>query len=170
MTPPPNTVNPASSLAELGLPWLILAEAFNSGQSGFISSKLRLQQFLHGINSQLQTTQRCLPLPQAEQTGVQRDLEEEVHITKEALSLCDKAATQENEIRRNFYEGISLGDDSQQVIVSIKDLISAKNVSAGSRSTQVMGQINDTSLQHFARGHHHSADKEGNHSASKEDK
>jgi hypothetical protein len=159
MAPAPNIVDPASSSAELSLSRLILAEGFSSGKTGFISSQRRLQQLLHEINSQLQTTQRHLPLPQVEQARVQRDLEKAANTTKELLSMCDQAADQENEVRRNFYEGISLGDNSQQFIVSIKDLITAKNISAGSGSFQFMGQT-ETPLQHFAPGYHHSAGEE----------
>jgi hypothetical protein len=159
---PPNISNAAPTMEEPTFPQLILAEAFNAAGKGFISSKLQLQQYLHSINNQLQPTQYRLPIREAEQTGEQRNLEEEVGSIEGSLSICDRAANQENEVRRNFYEGISIGEGGQQIIVStIKDLISAKNITAGSKSTQVIGQMSDESLQYVSRRHDHLADKEG---------
>jgi hypothetical protein len=69
---------------------------------------------------------------------IEQSLEEEVDSITDSLSLCDRAASQEDGIRRNLFEDVSVGDDSQQIMVSMKELISAKRVKAGSRSTQVM--------------------------------
>ena len=45
-----------------------------------------------------------------------------------------------------------MADDGHQVIVStVGDLISAKRVTAGARSVQLMGQISDDSLRHFSQ-------------------
>jgi hypothetical protein len=158
---PTAIMSPASSLAEPRLPFLMTAEAFNSAQRNFISSTLQLQRYLHSINTLPQTTHHRLPLPLVKQAIGQQSLEDEVESITESLSLCDKAADQENEIRRNFYEDITVGDDSQQYIVSLKDLISAKRVKAGSRSTQVMGQVPAPSLPDFSRGHYHSGGADG---------
>jgi hypothetical protein len=158
---PTAIMSPALPLAEPRLPFLITAEAFNSAQRNFISSTLQLQRYLHSLNNQAQTTHHRLPPPMVEQTIGQQSLEDEVESIADSLSLCDRAANQENEIRRNFYEDISVGDDSQQAILSLKDLISAKRVTAGSRSTQVMGQVPPTSLPDFSRGHYHSSGVDG---------
>lgn len=158
---PTAIMSPASSLAEPRLPFLMTAEACNSAQKNFISSTLQLQRYLCSINTQAQTTLHRLPLPLIKQTIEQQSLESEVESITDSLSLCDKAADQENEIRRNFYEDITVGDDSQQYIVSLKDLISAKRVKAGDRSTQVMGQVPVTSLPDFSLGHYHSGGANG---------
>jgi hypothetical protein len=152
---PTAIMSPASSLGEPRLPWLITAEAFNSAQRDFISSTLRLQRYLLSINTQAQTTPHHLPPPLVQQNIRQQSLEDEVESITDSLSLCDKAAEQENEIRRNIYEDISVGDDSQQAILSLKDLISAKRITAGSRSTQILGQVPATSIPDFAQGHYH---------------
>jgi hypothetical protein len=146
----------ASPSAEPRLPFLITAEAFNLAQRNFISSTLHLQQYLHSLNSQVQTTNSSMRHTMADQDIGQQSFEDEVESITDSLSLCDRAANQENEIRRNFYEDISVGDDSQQIIVSLKDLISAKRIIAGSRSTQVMGQVSEASLEGFSRAHYHS--------------
>lgn len=146
----------ASLSAEPRLPFLITAEAFNLAQRNFISTTLQLQQHMHSLNSHMSTTHPHVRYPVTTQKTEQQSYEDEVESITGSLSFCDRAADQENEIRRNFYEDISVGDDSQQIIVSLKDLISAKRITAGSRSTQVMGQVSDTPLEGFARGHYHS--------------
>ena len=51
-------------------------------------------------------------------------------------------------------------DDGRQAIVStIGDPISAKRITAGARSMQLMGQMSDESLQHFSRDRHHATEK-----------
>lgn len=57
-------------------------------------------------------------------------MEDVVESLTDSLLLCDRAADQENEIRRNLYEDISVVNDSSQVVVSLKDLISAKRIEA----------------------------------------
>ena len=158
ITSPSEIFNPVSSLAEPSLDKLMLAEALISAQKAFISTRLRLQQNLHSIKGQVHTTQYHWPQLEAKER-IEQSLEEEVDSITDSLSLCDRAATQEGEIRRNFFEDVSVGDDSQQIIVSIKDLISAKRVKAGARTTQLMGQVSGPDLQSFSRGHYHSAEK-----------
>ena len=149
-----------SSLTSPCMPWLITAEAFNSTQKGFTSSKLQLLQYLHSINKELQTGQYRLPPPQETQMNEQRELQEEVESTEETLAICDRASNQENEARRNIYENISAGDESHQVIASLKDLISAKNVKVGSKSFQAMGQFVPGDLQFLSRRHNGSVNDE----------
>lgn len=152
---------PSSLPAAAQLPVLITAEAFNLAQRNFISSTLQLQQYFHSINSQAQAARHHVRAPTIEHITGQQSLEDEAESISDSLSLCDRAADQESEIRRNFYEDISVGDDSQQVILSLKDLISAKRVTAGSRSTQLMGQFQGGSLEEIARGHYHSGRTDG---------
>jgi hypothetical protein len=52
-----------------------------------------------------------------------------------------------HEDRRNIFEDISTADDGSQVLVStVGYLISAKRVTAGARSIQLLGQMSDDSL------------------------
>ena len=72
--------------------------------------------------------------------------------TKQCLAICASASEKANEDRTNVFEDVSLAEDGHQVIVStIGDLILARRVSAGARSTQWMGQMSDDSLQHLAK-------------------
>jgi len=50
------------------------------------------------------------------------------------------------------FEDIEMADDGHQVIVAtLGDLISAKRVTAGARSTQWLGQMSDASLQSLSK-------------------
>lgn len=159
---PSDAFSPVSSLTSPGMPWLITAEAFNSAQNGFMSSRRRLLQCLHGVDKELQIAQYGLPPPQERQRNEQRELQEEVESTEESLAICHEASTQANEVRMNIYENISVGDDSQQLIVTLKDLISAKRIKAGSRALQILGQITPSSLEHVCRRHNGSVGEEDN--------
>lgn len=95
-----------------------------------------------------------------EQAAEQEAIQEEIDSVKQCLTICAQASAQADQDRSNIFEDVSMGEDSQQVIVStIGDLISAKRVTAGARSTQLMGQMSDGSLQHFSRNGGHIATK-----------
>lgn len=153
---PAAIMSPASPLPEPHLPFLITADAFNSAQRKIMSTRLELQRHLYSLNSQGKNAHHRLPPSMAKQTIGQQSLEEEIESITDSLSICNRAADQENEIRRNFYEDITVGDDSQQLILSLNDLISAKRIKAGSRSTQMMGQVSSQSVGEFSRSHYHS--------------
>lgn len=60
--------------------------------------------------------------------------------------------------RTNVFEDVSMADDGHQVIVStIGDLISARRVTAGARSMQIMGQMSDDALQQLSQNLGHAA-------------
>ena len=53
---------------------------------------------------------------------------------------------------RNLFDGIGVGGDSCQVLVStVGEPITARNITAGPRSMQIIGQISDHSLHRFMR-------------------
>ena len=57
-----------------------------------------------------------------------------------------------------MFEDVSMADNGHQVLVStIRDLISAKRVTAGARAWQWLGQMFDDSLQQLSRNHGHVA-------------
>ena len=70
---------------------------------------------------------------------------------QKCLSICSEAADEAEKARVNVFEDVSMVEDSRQMIVStIGDLISARRITAGARSLQVMGQMSDVSLQHVS--------------------
>jgi hypothetical protein len=85
----------------------------------------------------------------------QRKMQEEIESIKESLAICAGASEKATQERISTYQRVSLDDDGQQVLVStVGDLIDARNVSAGKRSTQWLGQMSDLSLQQLSRDHH----------------
>lgn len=80
------------------------------------------------------------------------DTEEELSSIRQCLSICQEATEQATSERINVFEDVSMADDGQQVIVStFGDLISARRVTAGARSTQLLGQMLDASLQQVSK-------------------
>ncbi|KAJ6260665.1 hypothetical protein Dda_4892 [Drechslerella dactyloides] len=70
---------------------------------------------------------------------------------KQCLAICAQASEQAKSERINVFEDITAHDDGDQIVVStLGDLISAKRITVGSRSLQLLGQMSDESLQHFA--------------------
>lgn len=48
-----------------------------------------------------------------------------------------------------MYEDVDVGDDSDQVLIdTLGDLIAAKRVKAGARSTQIVGRMSDDAFIH----------------------
>ncbi|KAK6337870.1 hypothetical protein TWF696_001348 [Orbilia brochopaga] len=70
---------------------------------------------------------------------------------KQCLAICAQASEQAKSERINVFEDVTAHDDGDQIVVStLGDLISAKRITVGSRSLQLLGQMSDESLQHFA--------------------
>jgi hypothetical protein len=79
---------------------------------------------------------------------------EEIKSVKQCLDICSNAAEQTAQTRMNVFEDVSMADDGHQVIVATSgDLISAKRIGIGARSTQWLGQMSDTSLQRLSQDH-----------------
>jgi hypothetical protein len=75
-------------------------------------------------------------------------MQEEINSIKQSLAVCAKASEDASTNRVNMFDEVSLGEDGHQVIVStVGDLINARRVSAGARSTQLLGQMSDLTLQ-----------------------
>lgn len=73
---------------------------------------------------------------------------EELDSIRSCLAICADATDEALKKRVNEFEDIQMADDGRQVIVAtLGDLISAKRVTVGSRSLQVLGQMSDDSLQ-----------------------
>lgn len=112
----------------------------------------QLERNLQAISNRLQglTLQALNSSPQ--QSADQRQLQEELDSIRQCLDICSEAATKAEQPRINIFEDVSMTDDGSQVIVStIGDLISAKRITAGARSMQLLGQMSDESVQHLSR-------------------
>ena len=88
------------------------------------------------------------------ETTEQTRIREEIKSINQCLNICSNAAEQTAQTRVNVFEDVSMADDGQQVIVAtLGDLISAKRIVVGARSTQWLGQMSDTTLQQLSQDH-----------------
>lgn len=89
---------------------------------------------------------------QDDKTGEQNESQEEADNIKESLNFFDRISQETSKNRTNHFEDITTGDRSTQAVVStLKDLISARRITSGSDSLQVLGQVSDDSLQCMLR-------------------
>jgi uncharacterized phage infection (PIP) family protein YhgE len=113
----------------------------------------RLERHLKDVDSELQSLGSESSIASSQVGSEQGVLEAEVESTKQALAYMAKKAEDANSGGINVYENLKLADDSHTVIVStIGQLISAKHISAGARSTHWMGQMSNKSLQGLTQG------------------
>lgn len=134
------------------MPWLILAEALSSAEKEIISSRLRLLQYRRSQGSQPWFTQHQGLLPGIEHSAEPSDIKEEAESIKHSLNFFDRVSEETTEGRMNYFEDVSTGDKSKQVIVTtLKDLISARRITSGSGSVQILGQLSENSLNNVLR-------------------
>ena len=117
---------------------------------------------LQNLENRLASLPAQSPQISSEQAAEQERIQEEIDSIKRCLAICAEASVQAGQDRTNIFEAVSMTDDGRQAIVStIGDLISAKRITAGARSMQLMGQMSDESLQHFSRDRHHATEEKG---------
>jgi hypothetical protein len=127
-------------------------DALKACESTLSRTASRLQRHLKDVDSELQSLASESSIASSQVGSEQEVLEAEVESTKQALAYMAKKAEDANSSGINVYEHLKLADDCHTVIVStIGQLISAKYISAGARSTQWMGQMSDESLQGLTR-------------------
>lgn len=79
-------------------------------------------------------------------------IQEEKDSLQQCLAICNQASEKTNGVRMNIFEDVTSVDDAQQLIVStLGDLISAKRITTGSRSSQWLGQMSDDTVQQVSR-------------------
>jgi hypothetical protein len=152
MTQSSGTSDRTSTSPEHNMPWLILAEALSSAEKEIVSSRLRLLQYRRSQGSQPWFSQHRGLLPGIEHSAEPSDIKEEAESIKHTLNFFDKVSEETTEGRMNYFEDVSTGDKSKQVIVTtLKDLISARRITSGSGSVQVLGQLSENSLSEVFR-------------------
>ncbi|KAJ5512164.1 hypothetical protein N7463_001716 [Penicillium fimorum] len=142
----------SSPVGHDNIPWLILAQALTSVEREVIGSRLRLLQHHHERGGQHRLLYYQKSLRQDGKTGEQNESQEEADNIKESLNFFDQISQETSKTRTNYFEDITTGDRSTQAVVStLKDLISARRITSGSDSLQVLGQVSDDSLQRMLR-------------------
>ncbi|KAJ4984187.1 hypothetical protein SVAN01_10295 [Stagonosporopsis vannaccii] len=119
-------------------------------QDDFSGVLLQLTRSLEEVRYRQQTLHGHSASPN--QDTQQQKLQEKIGSIKQSLTMCTKASKHAFSDRTNVFEDITMADDGHQVIVStFGDLVCAKKVSAGARSSQWLGQMSDESLQRLSQ-------------------
>jgi hypothetical protein len=128
------------------------SEALKACESTMNRTANILQRNLDDLDSGLSS--ECSPssVASSRPPSAQKLLEADVASTKQTLKFMAEKAERAESPSINIYENLELADDCHTVIVSnIGQLISARYISAGARSTQWMGQMSDESIQALTR-------------------
>lgn len=135
---------------------LVTANALKECKGSLTNTTTQLQAHFRDINHRLQNFSSQPHMTTNQQATEQETIREEMDSIKQCLAICAQASEQANQDRSNIFEDVSMAEDGHQVIVAtLGDLISARRVTAGARSTQWLGQMSDASLQQLSRDHHH---------------
>ena len=127
----------------------------------FVTTKQALESCNKTMDNQMQQLQSHLQelsvrlegFLSSQGTDVEKDAErqrilDDFSSTQQSLDICLNASERASKDRLNIYADVAVAEDSSQYIIStVGDLISAKNISAGARSIQCMGQLTDESFQ-----------------------
>lgn len=115
---------------------------------GVASSQLKMQ--LDDLNKRMGKLSQHDGITDEQSPDIQ-SMKEELESIRQCLAIS-KAAEQSAQERRFVFEDIGTTDDAHQVIVAtLGDLISARRVTAGARSTQWLGQMSDESLRSLSK-------------------
>jgi DNA repair exonuclease SbcCD ATPase subunit len=146
--PPGASQGPITTLDGLISARFATDDALSKCKTTLKDMRIRLEERLHNLDAHLQTLQPERGATSEEQDAERQRIQDEYDTTKQSLSICSEASERATESRINLFEDVSMAEDGNQVIVStIGDLISAKRINAGARSTQWLGQMSDESLQ-----------------------
>jgi hypothetical protein len=143
---------PITTLSSLTSAQLVTSSTMNACRENLTNTITQLRRRLQDINNRLQPFSLQPLNISIEQAAEQEKLKEEREYVKQSLDMCTEASKQANQERTNVFEDISMADNGYQFIVStVGELISARRITIGSGSLQLMGQISDDSLQQVSR-------------------
>ena len=116
---------------------------------GLVSTASALQRRLQDLKNRVSKS-----LPQASSGGEQTpesEMKDDLERLEQCLEVCNDAVENPDLNRVNRFENLSMANDGHQIIVTtLGDLMSAKKVEAAPRSTKLLAQISDTSLQELS--------------------
>lgn len=109
----------------------------------------RLETTSHGVGARMRALQEVLQ----SLSGLDTSETVEKERVQACLALCEDALRNVDQSRINIFEDVSVADNGGQYLVStIGELISAKRISAGPGSVQIIGQMSNETLQmHLGR-------------------
>ena len=114
-----------------------------------------LRRRLEEVEKRLQAAQMESTQSEDGDPSEKKALRAELECAKQSLAICESASETTAAGRINVFEDVTVGTDGQQVIVStFGELISAKRITSGDRSTHLMGQMSDQTLRQFSQDRH----------------
>ncbi|RMZ91198.1 hypothetical protein DV736_g1556, partial [Chaetothyriales sp. CBS 134916] len=134
------------------LPRMVTNKSSTDCRRGIGCTVVQLRTLLQDLNLQI----AAIDLANTSGAGVaytnMEDMKEVADTVKQCLNICGEATEQVSAEHVNVFEDVRAADDGHQLILStIGDLISAKRVTLGARSTQWLGQMSDSSLQQLSK-------------------
>lgn len=137
----------------ISLPQVTTSRTLESCKRGLSATYSLLKMQLDDLNDRIAETSQQEGILNAEGPGSQ-STKEQVDSIKQCLAICTQATEEIVQDRVNVFEDVNMADDGHQIIVAtLGDLISAKRITVGARSTQWLGQMSDTSLQQLSQNH-----------------
>ncbi|RMZ88376.1 hypothetical protein DV736_g4396, partial [Chaetothyriales sp. CBS 134916] len=152
--PSPETSSRASpSVAPApDLPRLITSKSLSDCRRGIGYTTVQLHARLQDLNRQIAAVNSTNTSSSGPTNATAENMKEVADAVKQCLNICGEAAEQASADRINVFEDVRMGDEGHQLILStIGDLISAKRVTVGARSSQWLGQMSDSSLQQLSK-------------------
>lgn len=129
----------------------IMSTRLKDCRAGLTLTSSELQTRLARLNDRLKSFSEELEdsdAPEQSRGERRKTQSEELDSIRSCLAICADATHEALKKRVNEFEDVQMADDGRQVIVAtLGDLISARRVTVGSRSLQVLGQMSDDSLQ-----------------------
>ncbi|KAI9709020.1 MAG: hypothetical protein M1828_002554 [Chrysothrix sp. TS-e1954] len=124
---------------------------FRQCQDALAHTVSELEQNLLKMNSASDSISH--EFPNSDRYSAQRRrIQEEKTSLENCLGICSDASRQADQVRMNVVEDVTATDDSHQIVVAtLGDLISARRITAGARSSQWLGQMSDLTLQQLSK-------------------
>lgn len=114
------------------------------------NTNYELENHLRTINDRLASL--TVANSKTDKGAEEKRIQEEKDSIEQCLGICAEAAGQADHARTNVVEDISSGHESYQVVVAtLGDLIAARRLITGDKSTQWVGQMSDSTLQQLSR-------------------
>ena len=129
----------------------VTSKALNHCQEWLNNTSAELNAHLREADSRFKHIQSQRAGPSSGNASDRAKMREEKDSIEQCLAVCAQATEKADQVRTNIFEDVSAADDAQQVITSLGDLITARRVTVGNRSTQWLGQMSDPTLQQLSR-------------------
>jgi hypothetical protein len=148
-TPPDASDRPVvTKFSSLFLAKLVTSNVLKECEQKLASTNSQLKTHLQDINDRLDKQHRQPVGRSKDDAAEQEKIREQLESVKQCLAICARASEKADNNRTIVFDTVSMADDGHQVIVAtLGDLISARNITIGARSMQVMGQLTDETIQ-----------------------